>query len=90
MMVEFRQAMHDPAGVFGKPINVVHEDAFSYKQKKTILLEWELDAQAVLRADEENMFTDSVSMLSRVHRALMFLEEEHVKSELPDDHAAHD
>ncbi len=80
-MVSFREAMHDPARTFGKPINVVHEDSFSYKEKKAILLEWELDAQAVLRADEENMFTDSVSMLSRVHRALMFLEEERVKSE---------
>ena len=74
-------ASHDPAKAFGKPINVVHEQTLSFEEKKAILLEWELDAQAVLRADEENMFTDSVSMLSRVHRALMFLEEERVKSE---------
>ena len=77
-MVDFKQAMHDPAGIFVKPIHVVHEASLSYEQKKSILKEWELDAQAILRADEENMCTDCVSMLSRVHRALAFLEELHL------------
>ena len=79
-MVDYKQAMHDPCATFIKPINVVHESSLTYDQKKSILLEWELDAQAILRADEESMYTDEMSMLSRVHRALVFLEEDHLKS----------
>ena len=61
-----------------------------FDQKKSILLEWELDAQAILRADEENMCSDEMSMLSRVHRALVFLEEDHLKAIIEKDQQSQD
>jgi hypothetical protein len=72
-MIDFEQALHDPAGIFEKPMHVVEEASLTREQKIAILNEWEIDAEALLRADEENMQMDEPSMLSRVHRALAML-----------------
>ena len=69
-MTDFKEAMRDPAGVFNKPRFVLTDDSLTHEQKHSILLEWEQDAQALLRAGDENMAVDESDMLSRVHRAL--------------------
>ena len=73
-MVEYNDALKDPAGSFNKPMDVVEATSLTQEQKVAILNEWASDAEALQRADEENMNTDQPSMLSRVHRALAILQ----------------
>lgn len=74
--MEFELAMQDPAGMFNKPIDVVNDESLSVVQKRLILQEWASDAEALLRADEENMSIDEgPTMLSRIHKAFNSLED---------------
>jgi len=51
---ELDQAKLDPASVFHGPEDVLAA-ALSPEDKKTILLRWEVDADALMRATEEGM-----------------------------------
>lgn len=54
---EFDRAKLDPASVFGEPEEVLAA-SLSDGDKKTILLRWEEDLEALMRATEEGMPTD--------------------------------
>lgn len=51
---EFDQATLDPASVFREPEEVM-ASSLSDDDKKTILLRWEEDLEALMRATEEGM-----------------------------------
>jgi hypothetical protein len=52
---DLEQAKLDPASVFRAPEDVVRALHLSPEQKKTILVRWEADAEALMRATEEGM-----------------------------------
>jgi hypothetical protein len=49
------QANLDPASVFAAPGDVVGAQDLSHEDKKSILIKWEADADALLRATDEGM-----------------------------------
>jgi hypothetical protein len=51
---ELDQAKLDPASVFRTPVDVL-DASLSRENKKAILLRWEEDAEALMRATEEGM-----------------------------------
>ncbi|MEX2165864.1 MAG: hypothetical protein WD852_02405 [Methyloceanibacter sp.] len=53
--MDVEQAMLDPATVFRRPKDVLRADGVSPEDKKAILLRWEADAEALIRATEEGM-----------------------------------
>ncbi|MGH6791132.1 MAG: hypothetical protein ACRECF_00115 [Methyloceanibacter sp.] len=53
--MDIEQAMLDPATVFRRPKDVLRADGMSPEDKKAILLRWEADAEALIRATEEGM-----------------------------------
>jgi hypothetical protein len=53
--MDIEQAKLDPATVFRKPADVLKADGISREDKKAILLRWEQDAEALIRATEEGM-----------------------------------
>lgn len=52
--MNIEQAKLDPASEFRSPKDVLHAD-LSVADKKAILLRWEADAEALIRATEEGM-----------------------------------
>lgn len=75
--VNLDQAMLDPASVFSAPHEVLTAP-LTAEDKKAILLRWEEDAEALLRATEEGMppadNRSPAEMLVAVHAALHALE----------------
>lgn len=53
--MDIDQAKLDPATVFRRPHDVLNADEVSPEDKKAILLRWEADAEALIRATEEGM-----------------------------------
>jgi len=49
------QAMLDPASVFAAPKDVLLAQGLSPETKKAILVRWEEDVEALIRATEEGM-----------------------------------
>jgi hypothetical protein len=67
---DLERAMLDPASVFGAPRDVVGAVDLTPAEKRAILIRWEADAEALLRATEEGMETRSPAELLRaVHEA---------------------
>jgi hypothetical protein len=77
-VIDLDQAKLDPASVFGAPKDVLVAPGLSLEDKKAILIRWEADADALLRATEEGMppanNRNSGEMLRAVHEALERLE----------------
>ena len=71
--VDLEQAKLDPASVFGAPEDVLAAP-LSIEEKKAVLLRWEDDAEALIRATEEGMppadNRNSAELLVAVHAAL--------------------
>jgi hypothetical protein len=53
--MDIDQAKLDPATVFRRPHDVLNAVGVSPEDKKAILLRWEADAEALIRATEEGM-----------------------------------
>ena len=53
--MDLDKALLDPAAVFHAPHDVLHAPGLSPEDKKAILLRWQEDAEALMRATEEGM-----------------------------------
>ena len=53
--MDLEQAKLDPASVFHAPKDVLGTPGLSTEDKKSILVRWEADVEALLRATEEGM-----------------------------------
>ncbi|HEU0017480.1 MAG TPA: hypothetical protein VFQ31_03855 [Methyloceanibacter sp.] len=73
-VVDLNKAKLDPASVFHTPKDVLHAAGLSVEDKKAILIRWEADAEALLRATEEGMPPEDnrnpAELLRAVHLAL--------------------
>jgi hypothetical protein len=77
--VDLDKAKLDPGSVFRTPQDVLGAPGLSLEDKKAILVRWEADIEALLRATEEGMPpSDSrrspAELLRAVHEALQSLE----------------
>ena len=72
--IDLDQAKLDPASVFRSPKDVLRAAGLSAEDKKAILIRWEEDAEALLRATEEGMppgdNRSPAEILRAVHLAL--------------------
>jgi hypothetical protein len=72
--IDLDKAMLDPASVFHTPKDVLRAADLSVEDKKAILIRWEEDAEAMLRATEEGMppadNRNPAELLRAVHLAL--------------------
>jgi hypothetical protein len=77
--VDLDKAKLDPASVFRAPEDVLRAPGLSAEDKKAILVRWEADAEALIRATEEGMppaeNRSPAELLRAVHLALESLEE---------------
>jgi hypothetical protein len=75
--VDLNKAKLDPASVFRAPKDVLGAPGLSPDDKKAILVRWEADAEALLRATEEGMPPSEnrspAELLRAVHEALASL-----------------
>ncbi|HEY6656605.1 MAG TPA: hypothetical protein VI038_07225 [Methyloceanibacter sp.] len=73
-VIDLDKAKLDPASVFHAPKDVLAAPGLSLEDKKAILIRWEADADALLRATEEGMppadNRNPGEMLRAVHEAL--------------------
>jgi hypothetical protein len=53
--IDLEKAKLDPGSVFSSPADVLEVHGLTDEDKKAILLRWEDDAEALLRATEEGM-----------------------------------
>jgi hypothetical protein len=53
--MDLDKAKLDPGSVFHAPHDVLHASGLSVEDKKSILVRWEADVEALLRATEEGM-----------------------------------
>ena len=76
--MDLEQAKLDPASVFYAPKDVLGTPGLSPEDKKSILVRWEADVEALLRATEEGMPpADNLSpaeLLRAVQEAIQSLE----------------
>jgi hypothetical protein len=76
--VDLDKAKLDPASVFRAPEDVLRAPGLSAEDKKAILVRWEADAEALIRATEEGMPPSEnrspAELLRAVHLALESLE----------------
>lgn len=76
--MDLDRAKLDPASVFRTPEDVLGAAELSAEEKRSILLRWEADAEALLRATEEGMppadNRSPAELLRAVHAALLSLE----------------
>jgi hypothetical protein len=75
------KAKLDPASVFHAPEDVLCAEGLSPEDKKSILVRWEADVEALLRATEEGMPPSDnrrspAELLRAVHEAMQSLERE--------------
>jgi hypothetical protein len=77
-VIDLDKAKLDPASVFHAPKDVLAAPGLSLEDKKAILIRWEADADALLRATEEGMppadNRNPGEMLRAVHEALEALQ----------------
>jgi hypothetical protein len=77
-VIDLDKAKLDPASVFRAPKDVLAAPGLSLEDKKAILIRWEADADALLRATEEGMppadNRNPGEMLLAVHEALEALQ----------------
>jgi hypothetical protein len=75
--MDLDKAKLDPASVFHAPKDVLCAP-LSPEEKKSILVRWEADAEALLRATEEGMLPadnrSPAELLRAVHEAMLSLE----------------
>ena len=73
-VIDLNKAKLDPASVFHTPKDVLRAASLSIEDKKAILIRWEEDAEALLRATEEGMPPEDnrnpAELLRAVHLAL--------------------
>ena len=73
-VIDLNKAKLDPASVFHTPKDVLRAAGLSIEEKKAILILWEEDAEALLRATEEGMPPEDnrnpAELLRAVHLAL--------------------
>lgn len=67
--IDFARALASPTGVFDSPDAVVTSH-LTWKQKRQILEQWEMDARAMQVATEENMSGGERARLGEVRNAL--------------------
>ena len=76
--LDLDKAKLDPASVFRAPEDVLRAPGLSTEDKKSILIRWEADAEALLRATGEGMPPSEnrspAELLRAVHLALETLE----------------
>lgn len=82
-----KKAMIDPDRVFDNPSELLEDDRFSAEDKLKILDSWAVDANGLLRAEEENMTPDTVrpkaaTLLQLINKTRMKIEESSDTSEL--------
>lgn len=70
----FETVLSDPARHYNEPREVLVDEHLTQLEKVEVLQEWQQEALALCRADEENMAKDQSTMLSRVNQALAELE----------------
>jgi hypothetical protein len=70
--IDLEQAKIDPASVFGAPSEVLRAAGLTPEDKRAILVRWEADAEALLRATGEGMSENRspAELLRAVHEAL--------------------
>jgi hypothetical protein len=72
--IDLEKAKLDPASVFRAPEDVLRAPDLSAEDKKSILVRWEADAEALLRANGEGMPPSEnrspAELLRAVHLAL--------------------
>lgn len=73
---EIEQAFTSPPQVFEAPKDVLGVENLSRAQKIEILKRWELDARALQRATEENMYGGEPPRLDEINEALSRIEPE--------------
>ena len=66
---DIQRAKLVPTDVFDKPADVVRSDAVEAKDKQKILNQWEVDAQALSRANDEGMTGGEPTDLAKVQEA---------------------
>jgi hypothetical protein len=69
----------DPGSVFAAPSDVLAAHGLSHEDKKSILIKWEADADALLRAADEGMegtpgHRSPAEILRAIHAAIAQLE----------------
>jgi hypothetical protein len=76
--IDLDQAKLDPGSVFGAPEEVLHAKELSAEDKRAILVRWEADTEALLRATEEGMPPSNkrspAELLRILHEAMLQLE----------------
>jgi len=76
--MDLDKAKLDPASVFRAPEDVLGTPGLSPEEKKSILVRWEADVEALLRATEEGMPPSEnrspAELLRAVHEAMQSLE----------------
>jgi hypothetical protein len=76
--MDLEQAKLDPASVFQAPHDVLGAPGLSPEDKKSILVRWEADVEALLRATEEGMppaeNRSPAELLRAVQQAMQLLE----------------
>lgn len=78
--IDLDQAKLDPQSVFHTPKDVLGAPGLSAEDKKAILVRWEADVEALLRATEEGMPPSDnrrspAELLRAVHEAIESLED---------------
>jgi hypothetical protein len=78
--IDLDQAKLDPQSVFHSPKDVLDAPSLSAEDKKAILVRWEADVEALLRATEEGMPPSDnrrspAELLRAVHEAIESLED---------------
>ncbi len=76
--MDLDRAELDPSSVFQAPEDVLGAPELSTEEKRSILVRWEADAEALLRATEEGMppadNRSPAELLRAVHAAMLSLE----------------
>ena len=76
--IDLDQAKLDPGSVFAAPDEVLSADELSTEDKRAILVRWEADTEALLRATEEGMPPSDkrspAELLRVLHEAMRQLE----------------
>ena len=76
--IDFHQAKLDPRSVFRAPDEVLNAEELSAEDKRAILVRWEADTEALLRATEEGMPPSDkrspAELLRVLHEAMRQLE----------------
>jgi hypothetical protein len=76
--IDLDRAKLDPGSVFGAPEEVLRADELSADDKRAILVRWEADTEALLRATEEGMPPSDkrspAELLRVLHEAMRQLE----------------